>query len=144
MSDINGKDNESAVKHVVIVGGGFAGLYCAKALASVANVRVTILDRNNYQQFQPLLYQVATASLAPSQAAFNLRSVLLKQSNIDVRMTDIISVDLPAKTVTGKNGDTYSGDYLVLAAGSQANFLTVPGVEEFAFPMYSPNIFGRG
>jgi NADH dehydrogenase len=84
-----------------------------------------------------LLYQVATASLAPNRAAFNLRSVLRKQANIDVRMTDIVSVDLPGKTVTGKSGDTYTGDYLVLAAGSQAKFFNVPGVEEFAFPMYS-------
>jgi NADH dehydrogenase len=137
MSNINRKDNESEVKHVVIVGAGFAGLYCAKALASVANVRVTLLDRNNYQQFQPLLYQVATAILAPNRAAFNLRSVLRRQLNVDVRMTDIISIDLLGKTVTGRNGDTYSGDYLVLAAGSQANYFSVTGVEEFAFPMYS-------
>lgn len=52
-------------------------------------------------------------------------------------MTDIISVDLPGKTVRAKNGKTYAGDYLVLAAGSQANFFNIPGVEEFAFPMYS-------
>lgn len=79
MRDIVKKNNESKMKRVVIVGAGFAGLYCAKVLASVAGVRVTLLDRNNYQQFQPLLYQVAIASLAPSRAAFNLRSVLLKQ-----------------------------------------------------------------
>jgi NADH dehydrogenase len=137
MSDTPRNDNESAVKHVVIVGAGFAGLYCAKALASVANVRVTLLEKNNYQQFQPLLYQVATASLAPSRAAFSLRSVLLKQANIDIHMTEIVSVDLARKTVGDRNGGTYTGDYLVLAAGSQANFFKVPGVEEFAFPLYS-------
>ncbi len=137
MRNMTGKDNGSAVKHVVIVGGGFAGLACAKALATVASVRVTLLDRNNYQQFQPLLYQVATGSLAPQRAAFNLRAELLKQENIDVHLTDIISIDLAGRAVTGKNGETYAADFLVLAAGSQANFFSISGVEEFAFPMYS-------
>ena len=66
-------DKESnSVKHVVIVGGGFAGLHCARKLAANPNVRATLLDKNNYQQFQPLLYQVATAILAPNNIAFNL------------------------------------------------------------------------
>ena len=126
-----------STKHVVIVGAGFAGLHCAQALSGAKNVQVTLLDRNNYQQFQPLLYQVATASLAPNRAAFNLRTVLLKHPNIDVQMTDIVAVDLAKRTVTGRDGDTYAGDYLVLAAGAQANFFSIPGVENFAFPMYT-------
>ena len=64
------------MKHVVIVGGGFAGLNCARKLASHSDIRITLIDKNNFQQFQPLLYQVATAVLAPSNAAFSLRNVL--------------------------------------------------------------------
>ena len=59
-------------KHVVMVGGGFAGLNCAKKLVKHPNVRLTLIDRNNYQQFQPLLYLVASSALAPSNIAFNL------------------------------------------------------------------------
>jgi NADH dehydrogenase len=127
----------SESKHVVIVGAGFAGLYCALRLAEEPDTRITLLDRNNYQQFQPLLYQVATASLAPSDAAFNLRSVLGHHSNVDIVMTEIVSVDLESKTVHGSHDDSYTGDYLVLAAGAQANFFGVPGVADFSFPLYS-------
>jgi len=82
------------VKHVVIVGGGFAGLNCAKKLAHHPDVRVTLIDKNNYQQFQPLLYQVAGAALSPSNIAFNLRSVLRDHPNVDVKMSEVTSVDL--------------------------------------------------
>ena len=65
-----------SVKRVVIVGGGFAGLSCARKLSSHPAVRITLIDKNNYQQFQPLLYQVASGLLAPGDAAFALRSIL--------------------------------------------------------------------
>ena len=70
MTSSPGQDLSSA-KHVVIVGGGFAGLSCARKLGSKPGVRVTLLDKNNYQQFQPLLYQVAAAILPPDNIAFN-------------------------------------------------------------------------
>jgi NADH dehydrogenase len=123
--------------HVVVVGAGFAGLNCAFALAKHPSLRVTLIDRNNYQQFQPLLYQVATASLAPTEAAFNLREAIAQHPNVDVRMTEITSVDLASRTARGKFGDEYSGDYLVLAAGSHVNFFGTPGASEFAYPMYT-------
>ncbi len=115
------------MKHVVIVGGGFAGLNCARKLAAHADIRITLIDKNNYQQFQPLLYQVATAILAPSNAAFALRGVLKRHANVDVKLGEVVSVDLKTRTVETAEGQKYQGDYLVLAAGSQANFFGTPG-----------------
>lgn len=124
-------------KRVVIVGGGFAGLTCAKKLARHPDLRVTLIDRNNYHQFQPLLYQVASSALSPSHIAFNLRGALRGHRNVDVKLTDIVSVDLSTRLVTNTVGQTYSGDYLVLAAGSQATFFGTPGADKHSYPLYS-------
>src|ERR1700744_1920873 len=105
--------NSDDIKRVVIVGGGFAGLNCAQKLAAHKNLKVTILDRNNYQQFQPLLYQVATGTLLPDNAAFNLRAVLAEHENVDFVMTEIKSVDLATRTAYSAGGDKYQGDFLV-------------------------------
>ena len=125
------------MKHVVIVGGGFAGLNCARKLAAHSDIRITLIDKNNYQQFQPLLYQVATAILAPSNAAFALRGVLKRHSNVDVKLGEVVSVDLKTRTVETAEGQKYQGDYLVLAAGSQANFFGTPGADQHTYPLYS-------
>jgi NADH:ubiquinone reductase (H+-translocating) len=125
------------VKHVVIVGGGFAGLNCARKLAANPNVRITLLDKNNYHQFQPLLYQVATGILSPDNIAFNLRFTLLQYPNVDVKMTEVVSIDLNTRTVETAQGRPYQGDYLVLAAGSQPNFFGTPGAQENSYPLYS-------
>jgi len=127
----------NSLKHVVIVGGGFAGLHCARKLAANSKVRVTLLDKDNYQQFQPLLYQVATALLAPSNIAFNLRAALLGSPNVDVKLTEVVSVDLDSRTVQTAQGEHHQGDFLVLAAGSQANFFGTPGAEQNSYPLYS-------
>jgi NADH dehydrogenase len=82
------------VKHVVIVGGGFAGLNCARKLAAHPEIRITLIDKNNYQQFQPLLYQVASAILAPNNVAFNLRGKPFGHPNVDVKMAEAVSIDL--------------------------------------------------
>ncbi len=124
-------------KHVVIVGGGFAGLGCARELAKHADVRVTLLDKNNYHQFQPMLYQVATSQLAPEDLAYSLRKVFIKSPQVDVKLAEVTAIDPAAKSVTAKSGETYSGDYLVLAAGSRANFFNTPGAVQHAFPLYS-------
>jgi NADH:ubiquinone reductase (H+-translocating) len=125
------------MKRVVIVGGGFAGLSCARKLASHPDIRITLIDKNNFQQFQPLLYQVATAVLAPSNAAFSLRNVLRRHSNVDVKLGEVVSVDLKTRTAETAEGQKYQGDYLVLAAGSQANFFGTPGADKHAYPLYS-------
>ena len=98
---------------------------------------MTLIDRNNYHQFQPLLYQVATSLLAPSDIAHSLRDVFADQENVDVKLAEISEVDTATKTVRASDGGEWTGDALVLAAGSQPNFFNTPGASENAFPLYS-------
>src|SRR5690242_3593354 len=124
-------------RHVVIVGGGFAGLGCAQKLAEHDQVRVTLIDRNNYHQFQPLLYQVATSQLAPSDIAHSLRAVFADNDRVDVKLAEVSKLDLEARTVTATDGEQWQADVLVLAAGSRPNFFNTQGASENAFPLYS-------
>jgi len=124
-------------KHVVIVGGGFAGMGCAQQLARNSEVQVTLVDQHNYHQFQPLFYQVATAQLASEDIGFSLGRVFLKSPNVDVKVAKVRAVDPKARSVSTKEGQVYQGDFLVLAAGAQANFLNIPGAETNSFPLYS-------
>jgi NADH dehydrogenase len=121
---------------VTVVGGGFAGVGCARALAGKDGVHVTLVDRNNYHQFQPLLYQVATSQLAPSDVAYSLRKLFAKCPNVDVALGEVAHVDAPSHTVTTLEGGEIAADVLVLAAGSQPNFFRTPGAAEHAFPLY--------
>jgi NADH dehydrogenase len=125
------------MKHVVIVGGGFAGVNCAKKLAEHPEIRITLIDKHNHQQFQPLLYQVAAGFLAPSNVAFSLRNMLVRHPNIELKMAEIVSADLKSRTVVTATGESYSGDFLVLAAGSQANFFGTTGADKYSYPLYS-------
>jgi NADH:ubiquinone reductase (H+-translocating) len=125
------------VKHVIIVGGGFAGLNCARKLAGHSGLRITLVDKNNYQQFQPLLYQVAGGLLAPDNAAFSLREVLQDFANVDVKMAEVAEADLHTRTIKTAEGQSYTCDFLVLAAGAQANFFGVAGAEQHTLPLYS-------
>ncbi len=130
-------DSTAHGRRVIIVGGGFAGLGCAQSLADHDDISVTLIDRNNYHQFQPLLYQVATSQLAPSDIANSLRSVFAEHDNMHVRLAEIASIDVATKTVRSATGEEWTADALVIAAGSQANFFGTPGAPEYAFPLYS-------
>jgi NADH:ubiquinone reductase (H+-translocating) len=123
--------------HVVIVGGGFAGMGAARRLARDDRVRVTLIDRNNYHQFQPLLYQVATSQLASSHIAFSLRKLFRNHRNVAVKMAEVAELDPATRTAITTDGARHTGDVLVLAAGSRPNFFHTPGAEAYAFPLYS-------
>jgi NADH dehydrogenase len=121
---------------VVVVGGGFAGIACARKLAATEGVHVTLIDKNDYHQFQPLLYQVATSMLAARDIAYPLRKIAGEYDRFDAKRAEVVAIDPVARTVTTATGETYTGDYIVLAAGSQPNFFGTPGAEH-AFPLYS-------
>lgn len=129
--------NGKPQRHVVIVGGGFAGLGCARGLAGKDSVRVTLIDQHNYHQFQPLLYQVATSQLAATSIASSLRKAFSEHTNVDVKLGEVIEVNPWAHSVRTREGQLIEGDVLVLAAGAQANFFKTPGAAEHAFPLYS-------
>ena len=122
---------------MLIVGGGFAGLGCAFDLVRSDAVRITLLDRHNYHQFQPLFYQLATSQLSVRDVSFSLRRVFREKSNIDIKLVEVTRVDPKTRTVETKEGETYQGDFLVLAAGSQANFFNIPGAQSNTFPLYT-------
>jgi NADH dehydrogenase len=111
-------------KHVVIIGGGFGGLTCARALAK-ADVDVTLIDRQNHHLFQPLLYQVAMAGLSPSEIAVPIRSIVRKQKNIGVLLAEVERIDLESRHVyyaPAAGGEPLSFDYLVLAPGARTHY----------------------
>ena len=126
--------------HVVIVGGGFAGANAVLGLRD-SRVRVTLIDRNVYKTFQPLLYQVATAGLNPGDVTMFLRGLSLKVPNMRYRQGEVVGVDPERKIVTlneGQRGDQeLSYDYLVLAGGATTTYFGTPGAEEHAMPMYT-------
>lgn len=114
--------------HVVIVGAGFGGLRAARALAH-APVQVTLIDRNNYHLFQPLLYQVATSALSADQIAYPVRAVFRRQPNLTFHMGSVTAIDLDKHQVTNEAG-AIPYDYLVLAMGGVNNFFGNASVAE--------------
>src|SRR6185437_5778814 len=115
---------------VVIVGGGFGGLYAAQALAK-ASVQVTLIDRRNFHLFQPLLYQVATGGLSPANIASPLRAVLKRQRNTRVLLGEVIDFDLEHRQVILKDG-TEPYDSLIVATGSSHHYFGHPEWEKYA------------
>lgn len=133
----NGKDEHgrrSPWPRVVIVGAGFAGLEAAKTLGGEP-VEVTLLDRNNYHKFQPLLYQVATAGLEPNEIARNVRDIFTRYPNIHVKLGTVERIDTRAQRLRARSGEEISYDYLILAAGAVTSYFGVEGAREHSFPL---------
>ena len=113
--------------HVVIIGGGFAGIEAVKALHR-AKVQVTLIDRRNHHLFQPLLYQVATATLNPANIASPLRHIFRSYDNLEVLLAEVKSIDVPGKIVKLTDGEV-KFDYLIMAAGASHSYM---GHDEWA------------
>lgn len=122
--------NESRHR-VVVVGGGFGGLSCARALGNQKGVEVTLIDRRNHHLFQPLLYQVATAGLSPAEIAAPIRSVLSKERNVRVILAEVTGIDLSRGSVQTAEAD-YAYDTLVLACGASHSYFGHEEWEAFA------------
>jgi NADH:ubiquinone reductase (H+-translocating) len=122
------------VPHVVIVGGGFGGLTAAKKLGNKP-VRVTLVDRNNYHLFQPMLYQVATSGLVPAEIAAPIRDTLHKyKKNTTVLLDEVTGMDTQQQLVILRDGPPLHYDYLILATGAESNY--------FAHPEWESNLPG--
>jgi NADH dehydrogenase len=122
--------------HVVIIGGGFAGVAVARGLAN-QNVRVTIVDKHNFHTFLPLLYQVATAGLEPADVAYPIRTIFGHASNIRFRHAQVREVDHDRSVVILEGGAEVAYDHLVVATGATAAFFGIPGASRYAMPLYS-------
>src|SRR4051812_10359692 len=116
---------------VVIIGGGFGGLFAAKALAGKP-VDVTLIDRKNHHVFQPLLYQVATAVLSPGEIAQPIRRILHKAKNVEVILGEAVGVDKDKRTVKLADSSEIGYDYLIIAAGARHSYFGHNEWEKFA------------
>jgi NADH:quinone reductase (non-electrogenic) len=121
---------------VVVVGGGFGGLAAVRKLAG-APFEVLLIDRNNYHLFTPLLYQVASALLDPSEIAYPLRALTRRARNSDFLLAEVTGVDLAARRVLVDGHEPVAYDYLVLSPGSASNFFEIPGLAERSHPLKS-------
>ncbi len=123
-------------KKVIIIGAGFGGLQLAQKLAGDDDFQVILIDKNNYHQFQPLFYQVATAGLEPSAISFPLRLAFHNDANVHVRVAQVTKIITEQNTVITDLGELHY-DYLVLAIGADTNFFGNKNIEERALPMKS-------
>lgn len=117
--------------HIVIIGAGFGGLNVARQLRN-APIQITLIDKQNYHLFQPLLYQVAIAGLLPSQIAYPLRTIFRKQKNITFQLGEVTEIDLKARYIR-MNGSVIGYDYLVIAVGAETNFFGRDSVQQRGF-----------
>ena len=117
-----------AMNRVVIIGAGFAGLFAARTFLGT-KTRVTLIDRNNYHTFNPLLYQVGAAEVEPSEIAYPVRSVLRAGKNISFLMAEVTGVNSSKNMVTTDRGDLHY-DYLVIATGSRPDYYGIRGAED--------------
>ena len=123
-------------KRVIIIGAGFGGLQLAQSLADKDDFQVVLIDKNNYHQFQPLFYQVATAGIEPSAISFPLRLAFHNHPNIHVRVASVTKIISESNTIETNLGDI-SYDFLVMAIGADTNFFGNQNIAEKALPMKS-------
>lgn len=121
---------------LIIIGGGFAGLQLARQLNNKAGVEVLLIDKLTYHQFQPLLYQVATAGLEPSNISFPLRKIFQGSKNVRIRITRVLAIHADRNEIETDTGN-YGYDALVLATGTITNFFGNAQMEALAYPMKS-------
>ena len=127
------QDDNKQRKHVVIIGAGFGGVKAARSLAK-ENVDITIVDRNNFHLFQPLLYQVSTAILAEAEIAYPVRAFFQKNQNVEFFLGEVIDFDLDVKKIITDHGALFY-DYLVIAAGSMTNYFGMDTLEKYCMGM---------
>lgn len=123
---------------IIIVGGGFAGINLAKELTNVPDVQVTLIDKNNYNFFPPLIYQVATAYLEPSSISYPFRKFFAGKKNLNFRLGEVLKVDQAENKVILNNGELFY-DKLVFASGAETSFFGMENVEKNAIPMKTLN-----
>lgn len=123
------------LKRVIIIGAGFGGLQIAKKL-SRKHYQIVLIDKNNYHNFQPLLYQVATAGLEPDSIAHGIRTIIKKTKNFFFRLAEVLSIN-PAKNEIDSTIGKLSYDYLILAMGSKTNYFGNKNLEKLTLPMKS-------
>lgn len=126
------------IKKVVVVGGGFAGINFIKSLANDKHFQITLVDINNYHFFPPLIYQVATAFIEPSNISYPFRRMFQEKTNLRFHMGCLVKVNPEANTIETDTG-TLDYDYLVLAVGTETNFFGMENVMRHAMPMKSIN-----
>jgi NADH dehydrogenase len=124
---------ETDQQRIVIIGGGFAGLSVARRLAK-SNYQIVLIDKHNFHQFQPLFYQVAMAGLEPSSIVFPFRKLLRNHSNVFIRITDVLEVDMDNNRVATSLG-LCNFDHLVIAIGATTNYYGNAEIEKHALPM---------
>jgi NADH:ubiquinone reductase (H+-translocating) len=125
--------NAQLTPHVVIIGAGFGGMEAARKLAN-APVRITLINKENYHLFQPLLYQVAIAGLVPSQIAYPVRTIFRNQKNFTFQMGEVTSIDFNAKFVK-MDGSVLAYDYLIVAIGGETNFYKLSSIQQNAYQL---------
>lgn len=126
---------ETAKKRIVIIGAGFGGLKLAKKLVG-SGYQIVLIDKNNYHQFQPLFYQVASSGIEPSSILFPLRKIFQKRKDVYIRVAEVHSIDTEKKELH-TSLDVVWYDYLVIATGVNSNFFGMKNLEQYTIPMKS-------
>ncbi len=123
---------------IIIIGGGFGGINLALSMANNKSYDVTLVDRNNYNFFSPLIYQVATAFLEPSSISYPFRKMIYGYNNLHFRLGELLSVNINENKITLNNGELVY-DYLVFATGAETNYFGMENVKKNAIPMKTLN-----